>query len=57
MNILDYKTKQSDGVTRVPEYWKIWTTPSLALLPGPLRPVVESPDKVLPMGEIEVINV
>ena len=34
MSLLDMK--QSDG--EVPELWRMWKTPSLPLLPGPLWP-------------------
>ena len=40
-----YDTKQSDGkVPLILELWGIQSTPSLPLLPGPLRPGVVAPD-------------
>ena len=36
------------------ELWGIRSTPSLPLLPGPLRPGVVVPDRVLSMGQIEL---
>ena len=46
-----YDTKQSDGEVPVMlELWGMWSTPSLPLLPGPLWPRVEAPDRVLSMG-------
>ena len=42
----EYDTKQSDGEVQVMlELWGIQSTPSLALLPGPLWPRVVAPDK------------
>ena len=41
-----YDTKQSDGeVPAMLELWGMRSTPSLPLLPGPLRPGVVAPDK------------
>ena len=48
---LGYDTKQSDG--EVPVMlgpWGILSTPSLPLLPGPLRPGMVAPDRALSMG-------
>ena len=36
------------------ELWRMWSTPSLPSLPGPLLPGVVAPDWVLPMGQIEL---
>ena len=33
------------------ELWKIRSTPSLPLLPGPLWPGLGAPDRVLSMGQ------
>ena len=46
-----YDTKQPDG--EVPVMLGLWgmrSTPSLPLLPGPLRPGVIAPDRALSMG-------
>ena len=34
--------------------WEMQSTDSLPLLPGPLWPRVEAPDRVLSMGQIEL---
>ena len=50
-----YDTKQSDDEVPVMlELWGMQTIPSLWLLPGPLRPGVVAPDKVLSMDQIEL---
>ena len=50
-----YDIKQSDGEFPVIlELWGMRSTPSLPLLPGPLRPGVLAPDRVLSMGQIEL---
>ena len=36
------------------EIWGMWSTLSLLLLPGPLKPAVVAPDRVLSMGQIEL---
>ena len=48
-----YDIKLSDGKASVLDFWGMWSTPSLPLLPGSLRPRVEAPDRVLSMGQIE----
>ena len=48
-----YDIKQCDGEAPALEIWGMWNTPSLPLLPGPLRPEVIAPDRVLSMGQIE----
>ena len=46
-----YDTKQSDGEVPVMlEFWGMWSTPSLPLLPGPLQPRMVAPDRALSMG-------
>ena len=45
--------KQSDGKAPTLEIWRMWISPSLPLLPGPLWPRVVAPDRVLSMGQIE----
>ena len=50
-----YDIKQSDGETSVVlELREMQSTPSLPSLPGPLRPGVEAPDRVLSMGQIKL---
>ena len=39
------------------ELWGIWSTPSLPLLTGPLRPGVVAPDRILSMGQIELFDI
>ena len=46
-----YDTKQSDGEVPVMlGLWRMQSTPSLLLLPGPLWPSVVAPDRALSMG-------
>ena len=46
-----YNTKQSDGeVPGMQGLWRMQTTPSLPLLPGPLWPGMEALDRALSMG-------
>ena len=35
----------------------MWSTPSIAPLPGPLRLRVVAPDRVLSMGQIELFEI
>ena len=45
-----YDTKQSNGEVPVMlELWRMWSIPSLPLLPGPLWPGVVAPDRALSM--------
>ena len=46
-------TKQQDQVL---QFWKMWCTPSLALLPGPLSPRVVVPIRVQSMCQIELVS-
>ena len=39
------------------ELWRIWSTQSLPLLPGPLWSRVIVPDKVLSMSQIELFDI
>ena len=53
-----YDTKQSDGeVSVMLELWGMWCIPSLPLLPGPLWPGEVASDRVLSIGQIELICV
>ena len=36
------------------ELWEMRSTPSLPAFPGPLWPAVVAPDRVLPIGQIEM---
>ena len=46
-----YDTKQSDGeVSAVLKLWRIQSTPSLPLLPGPLWPRMVASDRAISMG-------
>ena len=50
-----YDNKQSDGEAPVRlKLWGMWSTLSLPLLLGPLRPGVVAPDRVLSIGQIEL---
>ena len=47
-----YDTKQSDDEVPVMlGLWGMWSTTSLPLLPGPLRPRMVAPDKVSKVGD------
>ena len=48
-----YDIKPSDGEASALKIWGMWSTSSLALLPGSLWPGVVVPDRVLSMGQIE----
>ena len=52
-----YDSKQSDDVTLVLEHWGLWSTLSLPLFSGPLRPRVVAPDRVLSMGQIDLFDI
>ena len=39
------------------EFWGMWSTPSLSLLPGSLWPGVEAPYRILSMGQIELFDI
>ena len=39
------------------ELWGMQSTPSLPLLPGILWPTVVAPDRVLSMGQIELVDI
>ena len=47
----------SNGAATVLELWGIYTTPSLPLLPSPLRPGVVARDKVLTIYQIEPFDI
>ena len=50
-----YDTKHSDGeVPVILELWRMWSTPSLPLLPGPLWLRVVALDSILSMGQVEL---
>ena len=49
----EYDTKQSDGEAPALKILAIWSTPLLALFPGPLWPEMVVPDRVLLMGQIK----
>ena len=56
--IQQYDTKQSDGeVSVILELWGMQNNPSLPSLSGPLRSRVVAPDRVLPMGQIELFDI
>ena len=53
-----YDTKQSDGeVPIMLELWGMQSISSLSSLPGPLTPGQVAPDRVLPMGQIELFDI
>ena len=50
-----YDTKQFDGEAQVMlELWRMWSTPELPSLSGPLTPGLIAPDRVVSMGQIEL---
>ena len=50
-------TKLSDSEAPILELWRMKSTPSLPLPPGPLWPRVEAPDRALSMGQIELFDI
>ena len=53
-----YDIKQSDGEAPIIlELWVMHCTSLMPPLPGPLRPRVVAPDRVLSMGQIELNSV
>ena len=53
-----YDTKKPDGEASVMlELWGTQNTSSLPLLPGPLWPGVVAPDRVISMGQIELLDI
>ena len=51
-----YDIKPSDSETPVLDLWGMWSTPSLALLSGPLWLRVVVPVRVVVMNQIEIFN-
>ena len=49
-----YDIKQTDGEVLVLEFWEMQSTPSLSLLPGPLRYGVVASERVLSIGQKEL---
>ena len=55
---LRYDPKQSDHEAPVMlELWGMHSTPSLPSLRGPLWPGVVAPDRILSMGQIELLDI
>ena len=55
-----YVLRPSSGDSEVPvmlELWGMWSTSSLPSLPGRLWPGVVAPDRVLSMGQIELVHI
>ena len=53
-----YDNKQSDGeVPIMVELWRMQSTSSLSSVQGPLWPGVVAPDRVLSMGQIELVYI
>ena len=52
-----YDTKQSGGEAPALEIWRMWSTPSLSLLPGSLWPGVVASGRVLSMHQIELFDI
>ena len=51
-----YDTKLSDGEAPVLDLWVFWSISSLPLLPCIFWPGVVTPDRVLPMDQLEVFD-
>ena len=52
-----YDAKQSDGeVPVMPELWGMRSTPLSLLLPGTLWPGMVAPERVLSMGQINLVQ-
>ena len=49
-----YDTKSDGEVSAMLEHWGMQSTPSLALLPGPLWPGMVAPNRTLSIGSIEL---
>ena len=49
--------KQTDCEAPVLEFWRKWSTLLLPLLPGPVWPGVVALDRVLSMGQIELLDI
>ena len=50
--------KQSDGeALELSELWGMLNAPFLPSLPGPLRPGVVAPDRILSMAQIELFDI
>ena len=52
-----YIMKQSESEAPAQELSAMWSTPLLPLLPGPLWPGVIAPDRVLPVGQVELFDI
>ena len=52
-----YDTKQSDDMALSLEFWGMWSTLSLPLLPGPLLPGVVTPERILSIVQIELFEI
>ena len=53
-----YDTKQSDGEAPISlEFWRMRSTPSLPSLSGLLCREVVTLDRILPMGQIELLDI
>ena len=52
-----YNTKLSDAEAWVAELWGMWSTSSLTLLPVLLWPGLVASDRVLYMGQIELLDI
>ena len=57
MSVLDVTLNYLMARLQSVELWGIWSTFSLPLLPGPLRPKVVAPDRVLSMSPIELFGI
>ena len=54
--IYEYDNKLTNGQVSLLKLWGMWYTPSLPLLPGPLRSGVVAPVRITSMRHIELFN-
>ena len=52
-----YDAKQSDGEVPAQEFWGMWSTPSLALLPETLCIGVVATDKFLLLDQMDLFDI
>ena len=57
LHLCRYDIKKSDSVASALEFWGMWSTPSLPLIPGPLCLRVLAPERVLPVSQIELFDI
>ena len=56
MNVLDIAKKQKVGVAPILEFWEMWNTPSVTLLPGHLWLKVVVVIRLILMDQMEIFK-